>query len=134
MDNTNTFGPFTPQEFKNASEWLLNNNIEFTHFRDEEAEKRFAENSPENLVNQVELRTQTYLGSVFYIKAVMDSHTEAAFKAFTHLTEDSIPEKFKIPHIPEATHPEAGHDKKVKWSRILLLALVLYFVVRVLKK
>ncbi len=128
-----TFGPFTPQEFNIASEWLAQNNIEFTQFRDDEAEKRFAENSPENLVNQVELRTQTYLGSVFYIKADMDAATEVTFKTFTHLTEDHIPEKFKVAKIPEGVHPETVQNKKTQWSRILLLALVFYFIFRVLK-
>ncbi|MBC7456641.1 MAG: hypothetical protein H7235_00065 [Bdellovibrionaceae bacterium] len=132
-DKSKSFGPFTPQEFKNVSEWLTKNDIEFTHFRDEEAEKRFAENSPENLVNQVELRTKTYLGAIFYIKADMNLLQEEAFKKATHLTPDNIPEKFKIPHIPEATHPEEKQNRKSKWSRILLLAVVVYFVLRALK-
>lgn len=133
-DKSKSFGPFTPQEFKNVSAWLTKNNIEFTDFRDEEAEKRFSENSPENLVNQVELRTQTYLGAVFYVKTDMNSDQEEAFKKLTHLTPDDIPEKFKIPHIPEATHPEETQNKKTKWSRIILLAIVVYFVLRFLKK
>jgi hypothetical protein len=133
MENLKTFGPFTPQEFKNASEWLTQNNVDFSHFRDEEAEKRFSENTPENLVNQVEFRTKTYLGSIFYIKANMDPSTEEAFKATTHLTPDNIPDRFKIPQIPEATHPEQTHDKKMIWSRIVLAALVIYFILRVLK-
>jgi hypothetical protein len=134
MDNKKKFGPFTPQEFKSASEWLVKNNVEFTHFRDEEAEKRFSENTPENLVNQVEFRTQTYLGSVFYINANMGPELEAAFQVVTHLTPDHIPEKFKIPQIHEATHPETTHDKKAIWSRIILAALVIYFILQALKK
>lgn len=133
MEQSKNFGPFTPQEFKNASEWLTENNVEFSYFRDEEAEKRFSENSPENLVNQVEFRTKTYLGSIFYIKAIMDPATEEAFKTATHLAPDSIPEKFKIPQIPEATHPEQAHNKKAIWSRIVLATLMIYFILRVLK-
>lgn len=133
MENTKKFGPFTPQEFKNASEWLTKNNVDFAHFRDEEAEKRFSENTPENLVNQVEFRTQTYLGSVFYIEANMNPATEEAFKFATHLTPDTIPDKFKVAQIPEETHPEIAHNKKALWSRIILAALVIYFILRVLK-
>lgn len=128
-----TFGPFTPQEFKTISEWLTLNQIEFSHFRDEAAEKRFAENSPENLVNQVEFRTQTYLGAVFYVKADMNPAQEEAFKKMTMLTPDTIPEKFKVPQIPEGTHPEAAQNKKALWSRIILVALAAYLLVRVLK-
>lgn len=133
MEKSKTFGPFTPQEFKKALEWLTEKNVEFSHFRDEEAEKRFSENTPENLVNQVEFRTKTYLGSIFYIKANMDPAIEEAFKEIAHLIPDSIPEKFKIPQIPEATHPEQVHNKKAIWSRIVLAALVIYFIIRVFK-
>ena len=133
IDNTKKFGPFTPQEFKSACAWLVKNNIEFTHEVDKETEKRYAENSPENLVNQVEFRTQTYLGSIFYIQADMNPNQEEAFKKATNLAPDSIPEKFKIPHIPEATHPEQIQNKKTKWSRVLLLAIVVYFILRTFK-
>ncbi len=134
MQNMKTFGPFTPQEFKNATDWLEKNNLEFTHFKDVEAEKRFAENSPENLVNQVELRTRTYLGAVFFVQASMSSESEAAFRKIMGLTEDSIPEKFKMAQIPEEIFPEANRNKKVFWSRILLFTAVIVAILKWIKK
>lgn len=134
MEKSKSFGPFTPQEFKQASEWLIKNNIEFSHFRDLEAEKRFAENSPENLVNQVELRTQTYLGAVFYVQSKMNTLQEEAFKKAMHLTAEEIPDRFKMAHIPEETHPEQSENKKAKWARIILVSLVTYFLFKFLKK
>jgi len=133
MEVSKKFGPFTPQEFKQASEWLTKNNIPFTHFRDEEAEKRFSENTPENLVNQVEFRTQTYLGSIFYIESDMNPFQEEAFKAFTHLTPDQIPDKFKTIHIPETTHPEISRHKKTIWARIVVIGMIIYFIVLALR-
>ncbi len=134
MESSKSFGPFTPQEFKRASDWLTENNIEFNHFRDLEAEKRFAENSPENLVNQVELRTQTFLGAVFYVQSQMTIIQEEAFKKTMHLTADEIPERFKIAQIPETTHPERYHNKKAYWSRLLLVSALAYFLAKFLKK
>lgn len=134
MVNSKSFGPFTPQEFKQASDWLAENNIEFSHFRDLEAEKRFAENSPENLVNQVELRTQTYLGAVFYVQSEMNAVQEEAFKKVMYLTAEEIPERFKMAHIPETTHPEIFQNKKAKWARIVLISVLAYFLFKFFKK
>ncbi len=134
INNIKRFGPFTPQEIKIACEWLTKNNIEFTHEFDEEAEKRFSENSPENLVNQVEFRTQTYLGSIFYIQADMNHAQEDAFKKATRLTPDTLPEKFKIPSIPEAIHPEVNHKKKAKWARVFLILAIVYAVITLIRR
>ena len=134
MKHIKTYGPFTPQEFKNATDWLEKNNTEFTHFKDEKAEKRFAENSPENLVNQVELRTRTYLGAVFFIQAEMSPQHETVFRKMMGLTEDSIPEKFKMVQIPEEIFPEANRNKKVIWSRILLFAVIIFAILKWFKK
>jgi len=66
-ERTVQYGPFTPQELDSFVRELQLKNIPFEIHKDADAEKRFSSNNFSNLVNQVEYRTEQYLGQIFYV-------------------------------------------------------------------
>lgn len=61
------FGPLTPQELDSLVREFQLKNIPFEIQKEEDAEKRFKAVDFANIVNQAELRTEQYLGQIFYI-------------------------------------------------------------------
>jgi hypothetical protein len=66
-DKVVQFGPFTPQELDSFVRELQLKNIPFEIQKEDEAEKKFKAIDFANVVNQVEYRTEQYLGQIFYI-------------------------------------------------------------------
>lgn len=68
IEQTIEVGPFTPQETEELVEKLKAQSVSFELLKDEETEKAEMKSDYANLVNKVELRTEAYLGQVFYLK------------------------------------------------------------------
>jgi hypothetical protein len=66
-EKTVQYGPLTPQELDSFVRELQLKNIPFEIQKDEDAEKKFSANNFSNIVNQVEYRTEQYLGQIFYV-------------------------------------------------------------------
>lgn len=75
IEQTLEVGPFTPQETDLLCEKLKALGVSFELLKDEETEKAEMKNDYANLVKKTELRLETYLGQVFYLKM-----TQADFK------------------------------------------------------
>ena len=68
IEQTLEVGPFTPQETDHICEKLKAQGVPFDLLKDEETEKAEMKNDYANLVKKTELRLETYLGQVFYLK------------------------------------------------------------------
>lgn len=68
IEQTLEVGPFTPQETDHICEQLKSQGVPFDLLKDEETEKAEMKNDYANLVKKTELRLETYLGQVFYLK------------------------------------------------------------------
>lgn len=66
-EKTVQYGPLTPQELDSFVRELQLKNIPFEIQKDEDAEKKFSSNTFSNIVNQIEYRTEQYLGQIFYV-------------------------------------------------------------------
>jgi hypothetical protein len=77
-DKVVQYGPLTPQELDAFVREMQLKNIPFEIQKDEDAEKKFSSNNFSNLVNQVEYRTEQYLGQIFYITLATKDVTRVA--------------------------------------------------------
>ena len=61
-------GPFTPQEIDEVCTELKAKNVRFELLKDDATEKLETRADYANIVNKAEVRTETYLAQIFYVK------------------------------------------------------------------
>lgn len=103
-DKTVQYGPLTPQELDSFVRELQLKNIPFEIQKDEDAEKKFSSNNFSNLVNQVEYRTEQYLGQIFYVTLA----TKDLSKISTTLERLGFPTE--LPEFPKELETDTSED------------------------
>ena len=107
-DKTVQYGPLTPQELDSFVRELQLKNIPFEVQKDEDAEKKFSSNNFSNLVNQVEYRTEQYLGQIFYVTLA----TKDLSKISKTLERLGFPTE--LPEFPKELETDTSEDVFVR--------------------
>lgn len=107
-DKVIQYGPLTPQELDALIRELQLKNIPFEVQKDDDAEKKFTNNNFSNLVNQVEYRTEQYLGQIFYVTLARKDLTRVS----DSLARLGFPTEF--PEIPEELASDPNEDVFVR--------------------
>lgn len=107
-DKTVQYGPLTPQELDTLVRELQLKNIPFEIQKDEDAEKKFKSNNFSNLVNQVEYRTEQYLGQIFYVTLA----TKDLTRVKESLTRLGFPTE--LPEFPKELQNDEREDVFVR--------------------
>lgn len=107
-DKTVQYGPLTPQELDSFVRELQLKNIPFEIQKDEDAEKKFSSNNFSNLVNQVEYRTEQYLGQIFYLTLA----TKDLSKISATLERLGFPTE--LPEFPKELETDTNEDVFVR--------------------
>ena len=102
IEQTLEIGPFTPQETDHICEKLRAQGVPFELLKDEETEKAEMKNDYANLVKKTELRVETYLGQVFYLKM-----TQANFDKVKSLLSE-----YGLATAPKENPEELNSDMK----------------------
>lgn len=134
MNQTLEYGPYTPQEVERISEWLKNNQVEFTLSKDDETEKLAMMNDGQNIVSKAEFRTSVYLGQVFYVQvAKMSELQKQNFEKLFSATDEVFKNQTNLPESEDQQMVKTGAKsqslKKRTWAMILFLLLVAPIVV-----
>jgi hypothetical protein len=107
-EKTVQYGPLTPQELDSFVRECQLKNIPFEIHKDEDSEKKFTSNNFSNLVNQVEYRTEQYLGQIFYITLA----TKDIFRIATSLQRLGFPTE--LPEFPKELDADDREDVFVR--------------------
>lgn len=130
MDQVKEFGPFTPQDLEKAVDWLQANGLKFKIAKDEQAEKLFKMNDGQNIVQQVEFRTQVYLAQVFMVQVdEMTPEQEQVFSQKFSLAE-VVPKRFSMAPLLQ----EVGYETKpfYRSKRVWATVIVAFLLVGVI--
>lgn len=125
IEQTLEVGPFTPQETEELVEKLKAQHVSFELLKDEETEKAEMKNDYANLVNKVELRTESYLGQVFYLKMNQSDFTKMK-SLFSEYGMATTPKE--NPDELNADIQEVHRDslEQKKFQRVLIWAFLLF--------
>ena len=118
-------GPFTPQELDGICEKLKASAIAFSILKDEETEKIEMKSDYANLVNKAELRTETYLGQIFYLQIAQtdfDKHKKMFGDLGMATTHKENPEELAadMSGVHEETVKQNELKRIVAWALVIL--------------
>lgn len=125
------YGPFTPQEFEKAVNWLKSHNVSFEIIKDQEKENQFKLSSGENIIKQAEFRTETYLAQIFYIEIneidkTLSKEFESLFSVEPEVFPKSLDEKSEsIDLKPDIM--KSSQNKRL-WATLLIIIWVMLFI------
>lgn len=123
MNEGHEFGPFTPQELESVVDWLQAEGLQFEISKDQRTEDLFRLNDGNNVVQQVEFRTQIYLAQIFSVKVVdMSVEQLSRFNKKFRLSE-KIPQEFMQNQFDGVDYPRmmSQKTKKMIWAWIMTL-------------
>lgn len=135
----NEFGPFTPQELEKAVDWLKSKNLNFEISKDQKVEDLFRLNDGQNIMKQVEFRTEVYLAQIFTLQvADMSNELVNEFQRVFNLAE-KIPQRFLSEkfQLDSTVRMKKQQTKKMVWAWITALILgapILFSIIQILFK
>ena len=127
MNHGHEFGPFTPQELESVVDWLQSEGLQFEINKDQRTEDLFRLNDANNVIHQVEFRTQIYLAQIFSVKVVdMSVEQLSRFNKKFRLTE-KIPTEFIQNHFEGVDYSRmmSQKTKKMIWAWIMTLIFLI---------
>lgn len=125
------YGPFTPQEFKKAADWLKEHDVKFEVTKDQDKENEFRSSNGLNIIKQVEFRTETFLAQIFYIEIEeINPALNAEFNTLFAVQPEAFPKS--LIEKPESIDLSSDIIKSSKtkrfWATLLILIWVTFFI------